>query len=367
VYDVGQTGFAAIKLPSGQIHFTLDYGPRQHRRRVLIGVRKPPGTLTLDDARSRARVLLGDVEKGADPVAERAVRRNEPTFADWAATYIEMVKTRKKSWADDVRYLGRAAEWWGHLRLSQVTTERVEQAFQETHKTRGRISANRFLASIRACLQQAWRLSKVVENVAAKVAFMSENPPRARVLSAEELQAVLQAVAELEDPWERSALTLIIETGARKSEALRARWEDFDLEAGEWRIPSPKAGHPQVAPLGRNTVTMLRNLPRLGEWVFPGRGKESRRSDLRDVWARIRKAADVADVTIHDLRRTFGLEVARSAGLHVASRLLRHSTVSITAQVYAPLGIDELRKASEKVARQREKRGKVLRMQGRAG
>ena len=378
VYDTGTTGFSAVKLPSGDIHFSLDYGPRQHRRRVLIGVRKPPGNLTLDDARSRARVLLGDVEKGADPVAERAVRRQEPTFAEWRDTYVAMVKTRKKSWGDDVRYLGRAAEWWGHLRLSQVTTERVEKAFQETHKTRGRISANRFLASVRACLQQAWRLSKVVENTAAKVAFMPENAPRARVLSADELQAVLEAVAELVDPWERAAITLIIETGARKSEALRARWEDLDLDAGEWRIPSPKAGHPQTAPLGRGTVAMLRNLTRLGEWVFPGRGKGTRRSDLRDVWATVRSnataklvestgdtRASVADVTIHDLRRTFGLEVARSAGLHVASRLLRHSTVAITAAVYAPLGIDELRKASEKVARQREKRGRVLVMKAR--
>ncbi len=375
VYDVGATGFAAVKLPSGEIHFTLDYGPRQHRRRVLIGKRKPPGNMTLDDARSAARIKLGEIEQGADPVTERAVRRKEPIFSEWVETYLEMVKERKKSWADDVRYLGRAGEWWGHLKLSQITTELVEKAFQQTRKDRGRISANRFLASVRACLQQAWRLSKVVENTAAKVPFLPENPPRARVLDADELQAVLEAVAELVDPWERAAITLIIETGCRKSEALGARWEDVDLPAGEWRIPSPKAGHPQTVPLARGTVAMLRNLPHLGEWVFPGRHRGTRRADLRTVWACVRTAATVKlrdgdedsragveDVTVHDLRRSFGLEAARSAGLHVASRLLRHSRVSVTERVYAPLGIDELRKASEKVARQREKRGKVLTM-----
>jgi integrase len=53
------------------------------------------------------------------------------------------------------------------------------------------------------------------------------------------------------------------------------------------------------------------------------------------------------DIHIHDLRRTFGLHVARRAGIYVASRLLRHSSVDITARHYAPLGLDDLRKALE--------------------
>jgi hypothetical protein len=51
--------------------------------------------------------------------------------------------------------------------------------------------------------------------------------------------------------------------------------------------------------------------------------------------------------------------MARAAGLHVASKLLRHSTIHVTETVYAPLGIDELRKASNKAARAV---GKVLTM-----
>jgi integrase len=134
-----------------------------------------------------------------------------------------------------------------------------------------------------------------------------------------------------------------------------------------------------VVPLAAPTVAMLRNTKKMGEYLFPGRRRGERRSDLRTVWARVRTAATaklregdedsrvgVEDATIHDLRRSFGLEVARSAGLHVASRLLRHSRVSVTARIYAPLGLDELRKASEKVARAREKRGKVLVMKARA-
>jgi integrase len=358
-YDSSFRGLAAVKLPSGHVVFTLEYGPRNRRRRVTIG---RLGEIGLDEARRRAKVQAGEIVKGSDPVAEKAARRAAVTFAAWRESYVEMVKERKKTWRDDKRYLGRAGAWWDHKLLLAITTEDVEKAFQQTRKARGKVSANRFLASVRACLQQAWRLSKVVENVAAKVSFLPENPPRSRVLSDEELQAVVQALAEIEDPWERAAIALIIETGARKSEALRARWEDLDLQARTWRIPSPKAGHPQLVPLAGSTVALLRNLPHRGEWVFPGRHSGAHRADVRDVWARVREAADVPDVTVHDLRRSFGLQAARSAGLHVASRLLRHSRVTTTAAIYAPLGLDELQKATEKVSRAR---GKVLAMTAR--
>jgi integrase len=54
------------------------------------------------------------------------------------------------------------------------------------------------------------------------------------------------------------------------------------------------------------------------------------------------------DVTIHDIRRTYGLHVARTAGLHIASKLLRHGDVRITEKVYAPLGLGDLADAVKK-------------------
>ncbi len=61
---------------------------------------------------------------------------------------------------------------------------------------------------------------------------------------------------------------------------------------------------------------------------------------------------------MHDIRRTFGLEVSRAAGLHVASKLLGHSTVKVTERVYAPLQEKELREAAESV--RADRKGKLL-------
>ena len=350
-------GFAAVKFPTGRVSFVLEYGGRKNRRRFALG---QYGPLTVEKARGEARRLLGTVAGGQDPKAERDDRRKVPTFSEWLKPHLEDVDRRKKSSGDDHRFLKWAEKRWGKKPLSKITTDDVARAFEERRSKHGQISANRFLASVRACLQAAWRVEKVGENVAARVRLLPENQPRERVLSDEELGKVLTELDKLKDPHVRLAFEMLLSTGARKSEVLHARWEDVDLEAGTWRIPSPKAGHPQTVPLPRSTVAMLKNTPEVGPWLIPGRWPEKHREDIRNPWKDIREAAGCEDVTIHDLRRTYGLHVARTAGLHVASKLLRHSTVRITERVYAPLGLDELRKATEKASRGR---GKVLKLE----
>jgi len=355
--DTALQGFAAVKYPSGRVSFVLEYGGRKSRRRYAIG---QYGPFTVEEAREEARRLLGKVASGVDPKAERDDRRKVPTFSEWLKPYLKDVGRRKKSAGDDKRYLKWVEKRWGKKLLTKITTEDVARAFEARREKHGKISANRFLASVRACLQAAWRVEKVGENVAARVRLLPENQPRQRVLTDDELGKVLTELGKVKDPFVRLAFEMILSTGVRKSEVLRAQWEDVDLEAGTWCIPSPKAGHPQTVPLPRTTVAMIKNTPKVGPWLIPGRWPEKHRHDLRNPWKDIKKKAGCEDVTIHDLRRTFGLHATRAAGLHIASKLLRHSTVRITESVYAPEGIDMLRKATEKVSRGR---GKVLKME----
>ena len=134
------------------------------------------------------------------------------------------------------------------------------------------------------------------------------------------------------------------------------------MDNGTWRIPAPKSGRAQVIPLNADAVEMLRALPRLGPWLLPGRNPDKHRYDLKRPWENIKKRAEIPDVWLHDLRRTFGLTATLHAGLHIASKLLRHSDVRITEQVYAPLGLEDLREGQAKVA---EARRKVIPFPGR--
>jgi integrase len=164
-------------------------------------------------------------------------------------------------------------------------------------------------------------------------------------LSEEEFGRLLSAIDEIADPFVKAAFLLLTQTGARLSEVLHAEWRHIDLERGLWVLPSTKAGKRQVAPITAKTVSMLSSLPKLGSYVIPGRSPKTHRYDLKQPWEKLKAAAGLEDVDIHDIRRSFGLQVAKKSGLHVASKLLRHSDIRVTERVYAPLGIDDLRDA----------------------
>ena len=362
VYDLELHGFGVVLHGSGTTTWFIEYGPRGRRRRLTIGTYP---ALSVDDARARALVLLGEVEKGHDPAFDKAQRRAMPSVRQWITAYMEGVRQRKKVVEADKRFLeGVACKRWGTRPLDAISVDDIEAVMQEYAKVGHRISANRFLASLRACLQAAWRAGKIVDNPARRVRRYEESVPRSRVLSEDELKRFVTALTNEPDPWMRALFQLLIETGARKSEVLRAKWEDFDLAAGEWRINSPKSGKPQTVPLPKRTVMMLRQLDRVGEYVIPGRHHGKPRVAIYDQWAALKARAELpADVTIHDIRRTFGLRVAREAGLHVASKLLRHADVRVTERVYTPLGFDDLHDATDRQAKLlpmvRNRKGKV--------
>lgn len=361
VYDDALTGFGVIVYASGKRAFFVEYGPKGARKRMVLG---QYGPMTVEAARALALAKLAEASAGGDPLGERERLAKIPTFPKWRDEYMVEVRRRKKHPRHDEGYLQLAADAWTTLRLDQITRRDVKSAM-EAVAARGQTTANRWLTSVRACFQAALRDGLITENPATLIKPFRESAPRSRVLSDEEFGRVIAAFEALPDPFVRAAFVILMDTGARKSEVLTARWEDFDLEGGLWRLPATKSGRPQIIPLTPGTVAYLRTVERIGPWLIPGRDAANHREDLRNGWVDIRKAAGVEDVTIHDLRRTFGLHIARKAGLHIASKLLRHSDIRVTERVYAPLGIDDLRAA---VTDMQGDRGKVIELQkARAG
>jgi integrase len=73
-------------------------------------------------------------------------------------------------------------------------------------------------------------------------------------------------------------------------------------------------------------------------------------ADLQHPWQRLRAAADLEGVRIHDLRHTFasgGLAVGE--GLSMIGKLLGHSQIQTTAR-YAHLASDPIKAAANKIS-----------------
>ena len=371
IWDTQTKGFGVVVYPNGQKMFVLRYRGPLGRRRWTID---PYGVLTVDDARDRAEGALAKLRDGVDPLEAEEEKRSMPTFKAWVGEYLQAVQERKKRPYNDKYHLegppgGRgheakdspAMERWAKRPLDSITARDVG-AWLQALGQQGKINANRAYAALRACMESAVHNGILRDNPCRFVKKFPENPPRQRVLPDDEQERLDKAIDKLKDPFERAFFRLLRETGCRKNEALTSRWEDLDLERGVWTIPSPKAGRPQSMPLPQRTVLMLRGLPRKADWVFPGRTAGTHRTEVKRLWGKLKISAKLESVTIHDLRRTYGLAAARKAGILAASKLLRHSDTRITAKVYAPLGVEELRAVAEDVVS-----GNVLNMSRKAG
>ena len=370
-------GFSVRVLPSGSKVFAARYVPRGSRIRRTVALGKW-GVVTLKQARDKARAILSAAALGDDP------GRRAPTWAEWSVTHFERLNAKSKE-TFHRRFLGFTEEKnkrttktpaptdptfreirakWGPRPISSFTPNDLEaerQALLGAGKSR--TTVNRWLAVVGGCFQAAVRMELLDRNPAAKVRADREAPPRSRTLSTEEMGRLISSLEEerKRDPWAAAAVVLAVLTGARRGEILALRWADVRLEEGFARLPDSKGGKPRFLPLPAAAIEELKSLPHVGSFVVapmkreePKGGEEPKeetpRPDLKSSWDRLTKAAALEGVTFHDLRRTFGRELNRAAGLRVAQEALGHSTPDQTAAAYTPEGFDAVKEAAEKRA-----------------
>jgi integrase len=180
---------------------------------------------------------------------------------------------------------------------------------------------------------------------------------RERFLSEAELGRLGDALrkAKRDDratPWAIAALRLLIFTGARLSEILTLKWGHVDAEHGLLTLPDSKTGKKTI-PLNAPAREVLESVPRLegNPFVICGERLGQHIVNLQKPWRRIRKAAGLHDVRIHDLRHSFA-SVGASSGqsLIVIGKMLGHSQPATTAR-YAHLADDPVKAASDAVGR----------------
>jgi integrase len=182
---------------------------------------------------------------------------------------------------------------------------------------------------------------------------------RERWITHEELPELAKAIDAENNVYARAAVWLYLFTGCRRSELLGAKWEQVDETRCELFLPTTKAGRAFTVPLSPPAMSILSSLPRIAgnPFIFPSlqpRGERKEPGHLVNIdkaWRRVRKAAGVADVRLHDLRRTVGSWLAMDgASLLVIGKTLNQTSPATTA-VYARLSQDPVRAALDKHAK----------------
>jgi integrase len=177
--------------------------------------------------------------------------------------------------------------------------------------------------------------------------------PRERFLSPRELYRLGRALRVAErcgaiTSWAAAAIRLLVFTGARRSEILEARWSWVDFDRATLSLPDSKTGKKTIH-LNAGALDVLAGLPRLdgNPFVICGGKQGQHLVAIEKPWQRVRNAALLSDVRLHDLRHSFAsVAVAGGLTLPLIGGLLGHREPQTTAR-YAHLAADPLKAASE--------------------
>lgn len=299
------------------------------------------GDVTLEMARRKVKEVRARAAMGEDPAAERERAKAIPTFADFAERYMEHAKQHKRSWKDD---LSRLKTWvlpaLGKKPLDTATTRDVARLHGKVRERLSAGSSNRVLALVKHIYALAVQWGEVDTNPAKGIRMFKETQ-RTRFLSADEVRRLLQAVDLEPNRSVANAIKFLLLTGARKSEALGARWSDIDIDRRVWTIPQERSKSRKVrhVRLSDAALRLLASLPVVADnpYLFPGKLPGQPVNNPYKNWHAICRRADLADVRLHDVRHTFAsFLAARGRSLYEIQSVLGHASPQMTMR-YAHL------------------------------
>jgi len=399
VYKDTKADFLSLYITSTGIKtFFVRKRIKGRDQRLVIG-RYP--IFSIEQARRKALIFCGTIADRKDPLEEaRKEKQNKKTFGQHCNEYMERYsKLHKKSWKYDEYEINQYLSDWFPKRLSDIKKSDVESKHEKIGRENGKTHANTIVRRISALFNKAIEWGWEGINPAKGVKKFKERS-RDRFIMPNELPYFLEALREEQNEDLRDYITLLLMTGARKTNAKMMRWEEISVELKQWRIPDPKNGEPYIIPLTHDAMKIIErrrvninNSP----WVFPQKSNPQKhiidpkkaykrivavatlkswnthaptaefinkhRYKLRSYYAEyttVEKLMGLAekenyclppvfvDLRIHDIRRTFGsYQALAGASLPIIGKSLGHKSLKST-QIYARLNLDPVRASIEK-------------------
>jgi integrase len=272
--------------PNGARYWRLKYRYAGKEKRLSLGVYPDVPLSRARQERERVRALLAN---GIDPSADRkeakvaaaaeSANRFEKVARDW---HIQWRAARTDHHADYVlrRLEADVFPQLGNLPIDEITAPMLVQVVKKI-ESRGAVDiAKRALQTCGQIFRYGVAHGYTDRNPAADIKpadiIQSRKQTNYARVTAKELPDLLRKMVVYDgSPHTRAALQLIAQTFVRTSELIEAKWDEFDFDAAEWRIPAErmKMRTPHVVPLARQSVDVLRCLKearRLSPYVFPG-------------------------------------------------------------------------------------------------
>jgi len=356
IWDSEIIGFGIRVMRSGAKTYQAQYRKGGRTRRVSLGRH---GNITAEQARLKAREIMGLVAKGENPAEKISQHRRGSTVAALCERFFtaHVMERCKPSTQGEYR---RALNLFikpaiGAFKVVDVERRDIADLHHRHRATP--YQANRTLGVLSKMfnLAEVWGLRPDGSNPCRHVPKYREEK-RERFLTPGELQRLGQVLAEVEQegsetPFIVAAFRLLILTGCRLGEIQTLKWEYITPRHME--LPDSKTGARRI-PLPQAAREVLDALPRYAgnAYIIAGKIEGRFATDLQHPWRRIRGRAGLPEVRIHDLRHTYA-SIAVSSGMPIqmVGRLLGHSQLQTTMR-YAHLADDPVLQAADQNANQ---------------
>ena len=272
--------------------------------------------------------------------ALRATRKptvpGNPLLTDLLANYAEVYAPAVlRGWKEARFHALRIAPWCDGKRASD-TRAVASKATEDMRGHYAPATINKSLNALSRALSLAWESGDTDQDYSAQIRRLPENNVRERVLTLDEVQRLADHASESV----RAGIWIGLYSGLRRSEIAGLRREHIDIPAGLLTIPAAMTKSHRI-----RTVPIATPLRPWLERVPLGIGVEG----FKTGFVRAREKAGLLDVTIHDLRRSCGTFLIRAGvDLYVVSKILGHSSVTVTQQRYAHLATKQLKAGMKK-------------------
>ena len=316
VWDTQTSGFG-VRCQSKAKVFVLKkyYSGKQH----WFSIGKQSEGVTVNDARKKAEVLLGQIADGKDPAQVREYRKNRPTIAEmcvrFLTDYAEEHKKPSSIRMDRKNINNHIIPLLGNRFVTDITLDDIDRfkRFVKDGKTSKPLSAdsrggsaitggpgaaNRCLSllskAFNLSIRWGWRETNPVQHVKKYKETKIE-----RFLSETEFGALASAIKREEDkdtsnPYAVAAIRLLIFTGARRSEILTLKWNAVDFDRKVLKLDDSKTGS-KVIYLNPPALELLSTLERQKDnpYVICGFKPKSHLYDVNRAWKNIRGKASL--------------------------------------------------------------------------
>jgi integrase len=241
------------------------------------------------------------------------------------------------------------------LKLRELDGDRVKLWLrgEQRRPTQARIAFGALRAFVNWCSDQPDYHDVVHVNACAPRIAKQELPKKASrsdCLLREQLPAWFKAVRGLGNPVLAAYLQCLLITGARREEMATLPWENVDFRWGRLTIRDKVDGTRNI-PLTPYVSHLIAALPRRGPWVFSSpAAKSGRVTEPRYAHDQAMVVAEIAGLTLHGLRRSFGTLaewVECPAG--VVAQIMGHKPSATAEKHYRVRPLDLLRVWHEKI------------------